>query len=177
LKAEKLLRFLVALTCVLFIVSIFCPFLQAQTGLIGIPERSPGPILLWSFRGTYEYWEKPGRGLVVEGWWFADYWYRVHDRGALGVWIGPLLIFMFEAQVFTALFAALAILRLKRSLLLLSTLLNVFTLFCMWFVSQALSNYYAKEFQAGFWITFLTPALFLTTILLSWWFRRKLTHL
>jgi hypothetical protein len=68
-------------------------------------------------------------------------------------------------------------LRPKLSFLLLSSLLNVFILFCMWFVSQALSNYYyAKEFQAGFWIASLTAALFLTTTFLLWWFGRKATH-
>ena len=170
MKAEMLLRFLVALTCVLFIVSIFCPFLQVIYGS-EFPEHRLCIICMWSFKGTLEC---RGYVLVVEEWWFADYWRKVCDRWA--VWIGPSLIFMLEAQGFTALFAALAILRLKRSFLLLSTLLNVFTSFCMWFVRQALSNYYWKEFQAGFWLTFLTAALFLTTTLLSCWFRRKATH-
>jgi hypothetical protein len=42
-----------------------------------------------------------GKGIVIEEYWFADYWCGVQRKGALGVWIEPLLIYIFEAQVLT----------------------------------------------------------------------------
>ena len=169
-----MLRVLGASACALFIVSIFLPFLQAQWVGLRIPEAYIGPTVLWSFKETHEYGYM-GQGIVVEEWWFADHWSRGEFGPGLGSWVGPFLIFMFEAQVFTVLFAALAIFKVKPYLFLSPTIPNVFTIFCMWFVSYALGSWYAKTFEAGFWLTFPSATLFLVASLQSWRQHRKET--
>jgi hypothetical protein len=115
-----------------FISSVFVPFLQAQWIGISIPEMRPGLIRLWSFKGTFSFLRMMnGNGIVVEEYWFADYWCRVQGKGALGVWIEPLLIFIFEAQVLTFPTVISALWKMKCSHFLLAFLLNVFILSCM----------------------------------------------
>jgi hypothetical protein len=168
LKRKTVLRFLVAFACFLFTVSVFCPFLQAQWFGMHIPEVQPRPEYFWSFKETYEFARTPD-GFVVEEYWFEDYWCRgrIYDI-TLGPWIAPALIFMLGAQVFTVLFATLAIFYVKPYLLLSSTVLTVFTMFCMWFVSNTLSHWYIKKFEAGFWLSLLSVTLFIAAMLLSW---------
>lgn len=144
-----------------------CPFLQAQWTGMHILEVTIGPKVLWSFKETDEYGWMNG-GVVVEEWWFSGYWMRVEFGSGLGSWVGPFLIFMFEAQIFTVLFAALAIFKVKPYLSLSSAILNAFTTFCMWFVSYAVDLDYAKTFQAGFWLTFCSATLFFAAFLESW---------
>lgn len=162
--------FVVAFACSLFLVSIFLPFLQVwRLEWIGFPEMRPGPQTFWSFKGRFEWWTIGGNKVTEP--WFADYWsqmsYFVFVAQPLGSWITPVLIFMFEAQVVTILSALLAIFRLKPYLLVLSTGFNAFTTFCMWFISEALSSWYSKRFEAGFWVSFPSAALFLLAFLLS----------
>jgi len=174
LNRKIVLRVLGASACALFTLSIFLPFLQAQWFGMRIPEAVIGPEVLWSFKETYEYGYM-GHNLVVEEWWFAGYWSRGEFGPGLGSWGGPFLIFMFEAQAFTVLFAALAIFKVRPYLFLSSTILNVFTAFCMWFVSYALSYWYAKTFQAGFWLTFCSATVFFVAFLQSWRQHRRET--
>jgi hypothetical protein len=171
LNRQVELRFIGASACALFILSIFVPFLQAQWIDGRIPEVFPGPEALWSFKEAYEYGYL-GRGVIREEYWFAYYWGRGFSLG-LGYWIGSFLIFMFEAQFFTVLFAGLAIFKLKPYLILSSLILNAFTIFCMWFVSYALDSYYEIAFQTGFFLPFCSATLFLVALLESWRLHRK----
>ena len=164
------MRVICASACVLFLLSIFLPFLQAQWVGASIPEEINGPQVLWSFKETDEHGNMGG-GVFVDEFWFAYYWSQAPIQlGSveLGYWVGPLLIFMFEAQFFTVLFAALAIFKLKQYLFLSSLILNAFTTFCMWFVRYAMDSSYAITFQAGFWLTFCSATLFLVAFLESW---------
>jgi hypothetical protein len=152
---------------IFFILSVFVPFLQAQWIGISIPEMRPGLIRLWSFKGTFSFLRMMnGNGIVVEEYWFADYWCRVQGKGALGVWIEPLLIFIFEAQVLTFPTVILALWKMKCSHFLLAFLLNVFILSCMCLVNEALGLYYLRKFDVGFWFTLCAAGLFFITTLL-----------
>lgn len=168
LKAVTKLRFLVVFVCSLFIISIFCPFLQATWLGASIPEIHRGPATFWSFKEREVSWGL-WHGVVIEERWFADYWWRVGIYAdPLELWIGPVLIFMLEAQVLTVLFAALAILKIKPYLLLSSTILNVLTVFCMWFVSYALNpEHYQKNLELGFLLSFSSAVLFFVVFILS----------
>jgi hypothetical protein len=107
--------------------------------------------------------------LVEEDRWFADYWGFLNvGMGRLEAWIGPVLIFMLEAQVLTVLLATLTIFRRRVHLLLSAAVLNVLTISCMFFITLALSDSYAKMLQAGFWLTLPSAALFFTALFLSW---------
>jgi hypothetical protein len=130
----------------------------------------------WSFKETYEYPRLSGDVSEIELW-FADYWSSdewIFGYGRSVRWIGPLLVLLFETQIFAVSFAALSIFKVKPSLFLLSTALNVFMILCMWLVNYAmeppypLNRYYAAAFQAGFWFTFPSTILFFTAFLLSW---------
>jgi len=174
LNRQIALRIIGASACALFILSIFLPFLQAQWFGGGIPEEVSGPQVLWSFKETDEHGYMGGR-VVVDELWFADYWSRGFSL-RLGYWVGPCLIFMLEAQAFTVLFAALAIFKVKPYLFLSSAILNAFTTFCMWFVSYALDSWYARTFQAGFWLTFCSATLFFVALLEAWRQHRRRQH-
>jgi len=167
LKTKTKLRLHIALASSLFIISILTPFLEAQWLGGTIIDGRLGPETFWSFKGTFEYWQMGGHN--KEEWWFVDYWYRAGIRTSiLELWIGPFLIFILEAQVLTVLFSALAIFKVKSSLLLSSTILSIFTTFCMWFISYVLNPEYLRRFEAGFWISIISAALFLVAFLLSW---------
>ena len=170
LNRKTVLRVIGASGCALFILSMLLPFLQAQWIGMKIPEAAIGPEDLWSFKKTYIHGYMGDHSVIrVEEYWFADYWNRGGELShELGSWVGPFLIFMFEAQVFTVLFAALTILKVKPYLFLSSAILNGFTTFCMGFVTYAMSRWYEKTLQAGFWITFCSAALFVVAFLASW---------
>jgi hypothetical protein len=164
LNGKIVLRVLGAFAWVLFIVSIFLPFLQAQWVGMHISEVYPGPENFWSFKRTYEYRSLYGEfGGGVEDWWFVEYWSQegmVTYPAPFGSWVGSVLMFMFVFQVFAVFFAALAIFKVEPYLFLSSAILNVLTILCMWFVGSALDSDYAITFQAGFWLTSPSAPMF-----------------
>jgi len=87
---------------IFFILSVsFHSFKLSELGFLFL-RCVPGSIRLWSFKGTFSFLGMMnGKGIVIEEYWFADYWCGVQGKGALGVWIEPLLIYIFEAQVLT----------------------------------------------------------------------------
>jgi hypothetical protein len=107
-----------------------------------------------------------GKGIVVEEYWFADYWCRVQGKGALGVWIEPLLIFIFEAQVLTFPTVISALWKMKCSHFLLAFLLKS-SYFPACLVKEALGRYYPRKFDAGSWFTLCSAGLFFITTLLT----------
>jgi uncharacterized membrane protein YfcA len=131
-----------------------------------IPEAMIGPADLWSFKETYTGGWHRGESFVinVHELWFARYW---SQGGGFGVWVGPGLIFLFEAQVVTLLVAALAIHRVKPHLFLASAILSAFTVCCMWFVAFTMSRWYDKTFQAGFGLAWCSAAVFVAAVLTS----------
>lgn len=160
--AENTLRVLAAFACSFFVISVFCPFLEATWTGWHVPEIVPGPETFWSFRGTYTRIDM-NLGFIREERWFADYWdrWRLLLPAPLCWWIGLVLIFMVGAQILTVFFAVLAILKVKSYMLLLSGILNVFAIFCMLFVYVALDGDYTTSFLIGLWLTFPSAALFL----------------
>jgi len=175
LPANTKLQFFTALACSIFVISIFTPFLKALWFGESIVRERAVPETFWSFKGTYGYY-RTDKVWGMEEWWFVDYWYRAGIRTSLlELWIGPFLIFMLEAQVLAVLFSTIAIFNVKPYLILSSTILNVFTNFCMWFVSNALNYGYLRTFEAGFWFAFISAALFLVAFLLSWKWLPKAT--
>ncbi|MGC8998850.1 MAG: hypothetical protein ACP5JW_05595 [Candidatus Bathyarchaeia archaeon] len=83
------------------------------------------------------------------------------------MWVEPALILMFEAQILTFVFSALAMLRMKRTYMLPPLILNIFIVFNMWLIAQATTNHAITEFKAGFWLTIPSTAAYLTAITLS----------
>lgn len=132
-----------------------------------------GPYTFWSFKATYVYSLTRNYQIVTERW-FQDYWSAyitnkpVDKPLELAIGITAALIFMFIAQAFTILSAALAILKVKPYLFLPAALLNLFTTLCMWLTSRAFA-YLDSEctFQAGFWLTLPAAALFLAAFLIE----------
>jgi len=162
LETKIIFQFLIAIACSIFIASIFLPFLQALW-IEDFPVPVPGPESFWSFKKTEMY------GLMFSGWrreewWFADYWRREET-------IAPALIFMLTLQLLTVSCALLSIFKFKSHLLFSSIVFSILTLFCMWFVSYALGSANYKSFEAGFWLTIPSAAVFLVVFLLS---RRQL---
>jgi hypothetical protein len=181
LDRKNVLRVISIFACALFIVSTSLPFLQAHIDAVGNYSQNE---FFWSFKENYEL-EYTNQGGVrrMQELWFADYWSRGWSYSFVG-WVGPFLIFTFEAQVFTILFAALAILKVKPYLFLSSTILNIFTIFCMGFVGYTLDSNYLSytlnsdwviTFQAGFWFTLPSVTLFFIAFLKSWKLQRKET--
>ncbi|MGC9095057.1 MAG: hypothetical protein ACP5IM_05560 [Candidatus Bathyarchaeia archaeon] len=162
------LRLLIAFALVLFSLSFINPFLSQTPFSISIPEKIPGPVLFWSFKGSQEFWGLE-QGLVAEEFWFADWWRRADwyaYRNPLSVWVEPALILMLEAQILAFVFSALAILRMKRTYMLPPLILNVFIAFDMWLIAQATINHAIIEFKAGFWLTIPSTVAFLTALIL-----------
>jgi hypothetical protein len=132
-----------------------------------IPEAMIGPADLWSFKETYTGGWRMSETLVinVHELWFASYW---SQGGGFGGWVGPGLIFRFEAQVVTLILAALAMHRVKPYLFLASTSLSAFTVCCMWCVPFTTRRWYEKTFQAGFGLAWCSAAVFGAAVLASW---------
>jgi hypothetical protein len=166
------LRILGAFAFILFIGSVFCPFLQVQLFGTVTFTGSPGPDTFWSSKLTMVYFRTPDNpGVpVIREFWFADYWTRYinYKTMELGLGIGFVLVFMFGVQVLMILFGALAIFGFRPYLFLSATIFNVLITFCMWLTSRAFiyPNYW-YEFQAGFWLTFASSTLFLAASVLE----------
>jgi hypothetical protein len=162
LKRKTGLRLLVAFAFFLFTVSVFCPFLQVQW-----QTASRGSDYFWSFKETYESVNSDGFVVVGDDW-FDWYWDEIRFRDKSGPWIHHSLILMLGAQVFTFFFAGLAILDPDPILLLPSTVLTVFAIFCMLFLYNVFSRSQVTTFEAGFWLLLLSVPLFIAALLLSW---------
>ena len=168
MKLKTLLRFFIVFACFISIISIISPFLHAR-----VP--SPRPIDLWLLPGPSTFWSfmktedsQYELGLFKRELLFGEYWSGVRERGeSFDVWVEPVLILMFEGQILTVLFAALAAFRIRTLLLFSSTTLNFFTIFCMWFVNTTLNPLFVRTFQIGFWLTFPSVALFFVASLAS----------
>lgn len=172
------MRVLGAFACILFIGSIFYPFLQVQLFGIETFTGSPGPETFWSFKVTTVYFRTPDNpGVpIMREYRFVDCWteYISYKAIELGLGIGSVLVFMFGIQVLTILFASLAIFRVKPYPFLTATILNVSITFCMWLTSRAfIYPYYWYGFQAAFWLTFASATLFLAASILSWRWRAR----
>jgi hypothetical protein len=74
---------------------------------------------------------------------------------------------MFEGQILTVLFATWAAFGGRTLFLFSSTILSFFTIFCMWFVNNALNRLLVRTFQIGFWLALLSAALFFVASLTS----------
>ncbi len=178
MNGKCLLRLFGAVTCILFICSVFCPFLQVQLFVVTFTGY-PGPETFWSFKVTAVYFrtpDSPGAPIIKE-YWFADYWtkyinYRTID---FGLGIGPVFVVIFGAQVLTILFAALAILKVRSHSFLSAAILNVSITFCMWLTSRAfIYPYYKYAFETGFWLTSASATLFLAAAISVWrWLGKK----
>jgi len=170
------LRFLVVFACFIFTVSVFCPFFQTK---VALPQH--GPAYYWSFMETKVFARAANGWYPPQAYAFEWYWDSMETWGITSgaSWIHHALILMLGAQVFTVLFGALA--SINRSpaytneswtsnpyLLLTSTALNVVVVSCMWFVYNAFGPLYVKQFEAGFWLSLLSLALFIAAFLLSW---------
>jgi hypothetical protein len=175
LKRNTTLQVLTAVGCLLFIASMLLPFLQVRWTGIKIPEALIGPQDLWSFKETYVHgYLYDGFVVEVDEWWFASYWSRGGEFGPdLGIWVGPVLVFMFEAQILTIISAALAFLKAKPRLLLATSLLSAFTIACMGFIGYAMSRSNEKTLQAGFWLALCSALSFCLTSLESWRHHRR----
>ena len=170
LRSTTKLRILLATGTALVILSTLLPFLEVQWTGMRIPEAILGPRTLWSFKETYLHgYMFTDPAIRLDEWWFARYWCREEAFGVgLGFWVGPVLIFMLEAQLCTLLSAALALRKLKPRLVLATGLLSAFTIACMGFVTYALSHEYAKTLHAGFWLAVGATLTFFVTFLESW---------
>ena len=158
-----------AFSCLLFTLSILCPFLQVEWTNIRTFVGYPGPQTYWSFKATYVYFATPNQPIVTEHW-FEDYWsgYINYKTVELGLGMNTVLMLMFIAQAFTLLSASFAILKIKPCLFLSAALLDISTTLCMWLTSRAFVYPHLKyAFQAGFWLTLPDAALFLAVFLVG----------
>lgn len=162
----------------LFTCSIFYPFIHVQLFGIKTFTGSPGPEIYWSFKATSIYFrtpDNPGPPIIRE-YWFVDYWtkYSNYKTIELGLAMSTVLVFLFAAQVFTALLGALTVFKVRAYLSLSAGILNVFTTVCIWLISRAfVYPYFRCAFQAGFWLTFASATLFFSASVLNWKGLRK----
>jgi len=173
LNRRGALRIAGAVACLLFALSILYPFLQ--TGVIRFapppigPPASFGPYTFWSFKAIYVFDER-----LTDERWFQDYWSAyltskpVNRPSEFGIEIGVVLILMFIAQCSTFIAAGLAISKVKPYMFLSAALLSLFTTLCMWLFSRLHAYFFSEStFQAGFWLTLPTAALFLATFIIG----------
>jgi len=168
MEAHSAQRLLIALACVLSVISILTPFLHAEVSQVEHPE----PVILsedfWSLRYTIKGFFGMGDTLNEERW-LADFWSRpAHTfvfKQPFIEWVGRVFVIMFLTQILTVLFGLLSIIKPKPILLLLSTILSTATIFSMSFITQALLDYYVKTIQTGYFLTVASTALFLTVFI------------
>jgi hypothetical protein len=159
-QKSRLTRLISLLACTIFAASVFFPFLQAPfLRLVDRPENDYA--LLWSYKEilTVSY-EGTGRKWLEYG--FADYWTLQLVWGvtpALFPWLGIIAYTTFEFQIITVSAGVLAVFKGKRKLYLLQTLFAATTLVLLTLVPSAVSGYYDKIFQTGFWLTLASVIL------------------
>jgi hypothetical protein len=155
------------LACSVFLISIFCPFLQATWYGGVIREYHPGPENFWSFKERQEY-SYGGRQFVDE-YWFFSYWNRppITETQELFHLTEPTLILAFVSQILVLLSSVLAIFLDKRWLFLCSIILSAVGLFCMWFFTYALDEDYERFQVAGFWLMLVAALLFVVAFFIS----------
>ena len=153
-----MLRALVAFVGILFLVSIFLPFL-GDTFLSFIPEVVSQSSYYWSFTGILQEVSmgRPEPLTTFIGW-FSYYW---TSMGYIG-FNSSFLIIMLAAQILTVLFAGLAALTTRRFLILLATISSVIAIVCMWLFSQAktIVVIHLTGFELGFWLALVSAVLF-----------------
>ena len=150
---------LISTVCVLFVVSVFLPFLSASW--VGpMCSSMGGTVRFWSFKGAYGSfgWRL---GLRFSEHFFSDYW-----QGIGSVWSGgralKLLLF---AQVLTVLFAVLSLVirRFTFGGLFWSVVFSLGTVCEMLFFSRDMKGPYASwdtMFDAGFALASVSAILF-----------------
>jgi hypothetical protein len=163
------LRVLVALACMLFVVSMFYPFLSVKT-FSWVPEIDYRTLMFWSFQLTDKYVSRPG---FFWGWIetvkLIDYWtYMRLDLG--GVWMG-LMILMFMAQLLTVLSAIRVILLPNRESFwfLLPGIQSTVTVVCMLLFAAEIKTVpsLGMNLEPGFWLAVISSALLLTGFVVS----------
>jgi hypothetical protein len=132
------------------------------------PPASFGPYTFWSFKAIYVFDERVTERL------FQEYWSGYltskpfNKPPELGIEIGVVLILMFIVQCSTFIVAGLAISKVKPYMFLSAGLLSLFTTICMWIFSRLYAYFFSEStFQAGFWLTLPTAALFLATFIIG----------
>jgi len=169
MRVKTRARVLVVSACCLFVISIFTPFLQVLWRGMGIPEFHHGPENLWSFKETIEY-SYMGDGLIRREFWFSEYWFQywITENEMLQTWVGPILILVLVFQILVVSFSILTIFTIKHKLFLCSAVVfNALVLLCMLFVTYTLYHSYEKYLVLGFWLSFVSVALFVTALFFS----------
>lgn len=167
------MRVVEALACLMFVVSIFVPFLTVGWYTPSGDWQVGDTGTFWSFKvtGGVELSRPPFFALTREVHSFVDYWYALRI-GVGGAWEG-LMILMFATQVLTVLWAIFVICLTNRFgyySSLLSAIYSIVTVFSMWFFCLINTLYVFVNMirlEIGFWLTLASSILF-CAIFLIW---------
>jgi len=184
---------IVGVAALLFLVSIFSPFLRALLyGCIGSHAHVQGEV--WSFKASFTLycwdWILPNGSYGVtsnvskEQLWFTDYWVfgKMPENLAIHGWglfhgaefAVSISLVVFVEQIATLLFIALSLLigRLRWPWLLGAAICGLFTVRNMWAFSREVADFHS--FESGFWLAVASDVLLFAVFIASLtWNRTK----
>ena len=167
-RKTQTLKVLSVLACLLFLSSIFFPFMSAEHSdafLVTLHQSH-----FWSFRSFTEH-SLSNVILGTEDYWFYDYWFKEHADGLE-------LLFMFVAQILTLFTSLASLLIKKRNLPLAPVVLCLMVIASMVYVGEInpiQGNMSPYSYQLGYWLTFPSFSVFLTVFILNHSLERNAT--
>lgn len=171
-RKTQTLKALSVLGCLLFLSSIFFPFMSAY-----LLDRGrgtfPGSLHqshFWSFRSFTEY-SLYNVVLGTEDYWFYDYWFKEYVPGLE-------FLFMFVAQILTVFTSLASLLIKKRNLPLAPVVLCLMVIASMVYmgeISPIQRNMSLHTYLLGYWLTFPSFSVFLTVFILNHRLERNAT--
>ena len=171
-----MLRVIVAFAGLLFLTSVFFPFLSAEnlngsSAYLSVTSEHQYLSFKETVVDVYRGW-----GLVIHtnrfDYWFDSYWSYVGWAG-----FDPLLLVtLFEVQVLTVMCAGFAAFKPGPLTVLLPTVFSIFTVYSMLLFSHAelRSSMHLTGLQMGFWLALASALLFLLIFFVSWkWIQKS----
>jgi hypothetical protein len=161
-------RIIVILGCLLFVFSFISPFYFVST-------RAPGgssSTYYWSYKCDYYYLVGVGGGSGSSHQWFSNYWFAPY----VAIWppIWPwILISLFIVQILTLVSATVFIVSNRRILSFGPIVLSAAVLVLMTYTGERANEvlptffYNVKEYQLGYYLVYLSLAMFLFALLLN----------
>lgn len=172
--ASILWRVVTISAIVVFLISIFNPFLNAVWRGLRIPEYfSSWPGEMWSFEQLFYYFDIAGpAALVYVERSFDQYWLQDWSVGVAS-WTGYALMTIFLLQALTIASGVITIVKNNRVLILLPTVSSTLVAALMSIISWSMSYSYEKKLLPGFWLTLLSIPIFLSAIVVYSHFARE----